>query len=391
MAAPQVAQGQVAQQLDRRLRVAAVQGRSIEVILIEQTDVAQEGELAILEQILPALLGIVVVLGVNQRGEPIVGGAEQQLGVDDPFGQELGVLVATAGFQVLGVGGELGLDHPLAEVGRLVGDLAEPCTQVPEDQANASQDDDRPAHQVLELVDNAPERFQERQGIDDQEEKEKRRPQPEQPLGGRARGVDERGAQAVEEDRRRERAVQVGEEVDDVQPALDQVAQIVGGQSTPLRPGSSRGRRPGCEPPAAGGRAADRAAGDSGRRLARTPVRCGRRAVRASSGSIARRPARRESRAREPRRPLRRCLGRQAIDPALQVAEDALGQLPALVAIEPSLDRVPRVLELAPQRHQAMAVARLGLLSLRRLEQHDVAIEQARHAAHQAIGEPQAG
>ena len=37
--------------------------------------------------------------------------AEQQLGVDDPLGEELGVLVAAAGLEALGVGGELGLDH----------------------------------------------------------------------------------------------------------------------------------------------------------------------------------------------------------------------------------------------------------------------------------------
>ena len=73
----------------------------------------------------------------------------------------------------------------------------------------------------------------------------------------------------------------------------------------------------------------------------------------------------------------------------LQVIEDALCQLPALFAIEPSFDRVPRLFQFAPQRHQAMTIARLGLLGLGRLEQHDVTIEQARHAAHQAIREPQ--
>ena len=55
-------------------------------------------------------------------------------------------------------------------------------------------------------------------------------PNVEQSLGGRARGIDDRGAQAVEKDWRRERPLQVGEEVDDVEPALDQVTQIVGGQ-----------------------------------------------------------------------------------------------------------------------------------------------------------------
>ena len=83
----------------------------------------------------------------------IVGGAEEQLGVDHALGQELGVLLAAAGLEVLGLGGELGLDDPLAEVGRLVGDLAEPGAQRPEAQADHAQDDHRPAQQVLELVD----------------------------------------------------------------------------------------------------------------------------------------------------------------------------------------------------------------------------------------------
>ena len=48
---------------------------------------------------------------MNRLGVPIVGGAEEQLGVDDPFGEELGVLVAAAGLEVLGMRGELGLDH----------------------------------------------------------------------------------------------------------------------------------------------------------------------------------------------------------------------------------------------------------------------------------------
>ena len=67
--------------------------------------------------------------------------------------EELGILVAAARFEVLGVRRELGLDHALAEIGRLVGDLAEPGPQHPEDQADDAQDDDRPAHQGLELVD----------------------------------------------------------------------------------------------------------------------------------------------------------------------------------------------------------------------------------------------
>ena len=82
----------------------------------------------------------------------------------------------------------------------------------------------------LQLVDDAPERLEKRQGVDDDEEEEEGRAQPEQALGGRAGGVDEGRAQAVEEDRRRERSLQVGEEVDDVEPALNQMAQIVGGE-----------------------------------------------------------------------------------------------------------------------------------------------------------------
>ena len=108
--------------------------------------------------------------------------------------------------------------------------LRNQAPEQPEAQADHAQDDHRPAQQVLELVDDAPERPEEGQGVDDQEEQEERRAQPEQPLGRGARGVDDRRAQAVQEDRRRERAVQVGEEVDDVQAALDQVAQVVGGQ-----------------------------------------------------------------------------------------------------------------------------------------------------------------
>ena len=58
-------------------------------------------------------------------------------------------------FEALGVGGELGLDHALAKIGRLVGDLAEPRAQQPEDQTDDAQDDHRPAHQGLDLVDDA--------------------------------------------------------------------------------------------------------------------------------------------------------------------------------------------------------------------------------------------
>ncbi len=65
MAAPQVAQGQVAHQLNRRLGIAAVQGRPVKVILIEQADVAQERQLAVLEQVASAPLAIVVAVATE--------------------------------------------------------------------------------------------------------------------------------------------------------------------------------------------------------------------------------------------------------------------------------------------------------------------------------------
>ena len=116
-------------------------------------------------------------------------------------------------------------------VGRLVGDLAEPGAQRARRPGRSTPRmiTGQPI-KVWTLSTTRPERLQERQGVDDHEEKEEGRAQPEQSLGRRARGVDDRGTQAVEKDRRRERAVKVGEEVDDVEPALNQVAQVVGGQ-----------------------------------------------------------------------------------------------------------------------------------------------------------------
>ncbi len=147
---------------------------------------------------------------------------------------------------------------------------------VPDDQADAAQDDDRPAHQGLEPVDDAPERFEKRQGIDDDEEEEEGRAEQEQAPGGRAGGVDEGGAQAVEEDRRRECSVQVGEEVDDVEPALNQMAQIIGGEShgfgrALLAVGDQVANDR--QPPDQG---EIEQTEDSGRRPERTPGRCGR-------------------------------------------------------------------------------------------------------------------
>ena len=51
MAASQVAQGQVTHQLNRCLGIAAVQGRPVKIILIEQTDITQERQFAVLKQV----------------------------------------------------------------------------------------------------------------------------------------------------------------------------------------------------------------------------------------------------------------------------------------------------------------------------------------------------
>ena len=146
----------------------------------------------------------------------------------------------------LGMGGELGLDDPLAEIGRLVGDLAEPGAQRPEDQADHAQDDHRPAQQCLELVDHAPERLEEGHGVDDQEEHEEDRRRARAASWRAAGGVDDRGAQAVEEHRRGERALEIGEEVDDVEAALDQMAQVVGGEGHGLGRALLAVRSPAC-------------------------------------------------------------------------------------------------------------------------------------------------
>ena len=57
-------------------------------------------------------------------------------------------------------------------------------------------------------------------------------------------------------------------------------------------------------------------------------------------------------------------LSRQAVDPALEVEEDALADLSALLAIESGIERTLRILELAPKRHEPMSVARFGLLAM---------------------------
>ncbi len=169
--------------------------------------------------------------------------------------------------------------------------------------------------------------------------KKKAEPSQSKPLGGRARGVDERGAQAVEEDRRRERPLQVGEEVDDVEAALDQVAQIVGGESD----GFGRALLAVSDQVAD-----DRQAPDQGE-IEQPEI--------AVDGAYKRRPGAVD----EPfRRHLDQTLddlldgnlatvilvgrlvdlgNRQGVDPGLEGRRDhTLGELPALVAIEPGLD-----------------------------------------------------
>ena len=101
VAAPQVGQRQVAQELDRRLGVAPVQRRAIQVVLVEQPDVPQEGQLAVLEEHPAGTCGAIVVSRALRDRDPIVRGTEEQLRVDDPLGQELGVLVAARDFRLL--------------------------------------------------------------------------------------------------------------------------------------------------------------------------------------------------------------------------------------------------------------------------------------------------
>ena len=208
---------------------------------------------------------------------------------------------------------------------------------------------------------------EERHDLDDQEQHQERRAQQEQPLGRRAGGVDDRGAQAVEEDRRRERAVQVGEEVDDVQAALDQVAQVVGGQGH----GLGRALLAVDDQVADAGQPADQREveqaeiavdGDDERRPHPVDQPLGRHLDQpldhGLDGDLAvlglPRPARHRRRGRPGAAAGRSGRRSRRAGPG--------GQLAAVVAVEPLLQAAPRVLQLGPQRQQAMAVARLGLL-----------------------------
>ena len=231
VAAPQVGQSQVAQELHRGLGVAAMERRAVEVILIEQADIPQEGQLAVLEQ-----AGVRAAAPPRRdRGRPVGSGrsSEERSSSSGSMTRsarncaswsrrrDLRFLVWAANW---------------ASTTR--SQKSADWLAILRNQAPSSQ---KTRQTTPRMITGQPSRFwslsttprngfEERQGVDDQEEKEKGRAQPEQSLGRRARGVDDRRAQAVEKDRRRERAVQIGEEVDDVEAALDQVAQVVGGQ-----------------------------------------------------------------------------------------------------------------------------------------------------------------
>ena len=231
MAAPQVAQSQVAQQLDRRLGVAAVQGRAVEVILIEQTDVAQEGELAVLEQVAAA------VASPRRRMFGWTGSASRSSAARRSSSgsmtrsarnwaswsrrRDFRLLVWVANWA------------STTRSQKSADWLAILRNHAPRSQKTRQMTPRMMTGQPIKVwtLSTTPRNgFRKDRALTIRKRKRKTEPEPEQPLGGRARGVDERGAQAVEEDRRRQRAVQVGEEVDDVEPALNQVAQIVGGE-----------------------------------------------------------------------------------------------------------------------------------------------------------------
>ncbi len=179
MAASQVGEGKIAQQLHRRFRIAAVERRAVQVILVEQPDIPQEDQLAVLQQQLCRGGSAGPVIATIQLRHLVVRRPQQQLGIDDSLAQELGVVIALPGFEVLGLGGELSFDDTLAIVSRLVGDLAEPRSEPPEAEADHAQDDHRPAEQGLETIDESAEGPEPWYPVDNQEEHEKRGAQRE--------------------------------------------------------------------------------------------------------------------------------------------------------------------------------------------------------------------
>ncbi len=60
-----------------------------------------------------------------------------------------------------------------------------------------------------------------------------------------------------------------------------------------------------------------------------------------------------------------------------------------MIAVEPRLDYAPAMLELTAQGDQTVAVARLGLLRMPRLEEHDVAIQESGHPMDQPVAQSQ--
>src|SRR5208283_3933298 len=73
VASPQVGERQVAQQLHRGFRVAAVKRRAVQVILVEQADVSQEDQLAVLEQKLSGRRGPGLVVAAIDLRHQVVG------------------------------------------------------------------------------------------------------------------------------------------------------------------------------------------------------------------------------------------------------------------------------------------------------------------------------
>ena len=80
---------------------------------------------------------------------------------------------------------------------------------------------------------------------------------------------------------------------------------------------------------------------------------------------------------------------RESLDPDVQIGHDPARKLLALGGVQASLELYRGVLQLGAQGRQAMVIARLGPLGVKRLEEHDVAVEQPRVPADQSIAQPQ--
>ncbi len=78
---------------------------------------------------------------------------------------------------------------------------------------------------------------------------------------------------------------------------------------------------------------------------------------------------------------------RQRLDPDVQILQEARGELESSGPADPRCCRGRGTFVLAAQGGQAVMISRFGTLSVKRLEQDDVAIEQPGILAHQAIAE----